>query len=233
MPFSSPSGEAKSNEKPYFVMGNSKSAVNLWRWTNSNDLARQDPPASDDAEWARYHVAYDGAAKLESLLAKGRTAIAPLASQDPLQGSLHYENGSYTLLVTRKLVSADATEIQMVQGSFIPMAFWAWDGHNGESDMKASLSAWYYLVLEQPHHFGCLGQYRYLRVVDANSSVLGRLVCQVQKKGGARCCACACRGDGRMKLAVFLLCLGGVAFSADEDDFLQVGDRIWGRRRHV
>jgi len=145
-----PSGEAKSNEKPYFVMGNGKSGVNLWRWTNSKDLSETQAPEGEDPNWARYHVGYSGAAQLESILAKGPGSLTPFEADTGLTGKVTYENGTYTLVVTRPLISSEAMEVQVVEGSFIPIAFWAWDGARGEQDLKGALSAWYYLVLEQP-----------------------------------------------------------------------------------
>ena len=145
-----PSGEPKSNEKPYFVMGDSKSGVNLWRWTNGEDLAEQAAPEGEDPKWARYHVEHSGSAQLESLLGKGANSMTSLAPETALTGTVTYRNGTYTLLVTRPLISSDPTEVQMVEGSFIPIAFWAWDGSHGEQGLNGALSAWYYLVLEQP-----------------------------------------------------------------------------------
>ncbi|MCH7616120.1 MAG: hypothetical protein IH978_10365, partial [Nitrospinae bacterium] len=35
-------------------------------------------------------------------------------------------------------------------GQYIPMVFFAWDGHNGDVGRKMAVSAIYYLVMEPP-----------------------------------------------------------------------------------
>ena len=35
-------------------------------------------------------------------------------------------------------------------GRAIPMAVYAWDGSNGESDTRGSIGSWYFLYLDQP-----------------------------------------------------------------------------------
>ena len=35
-------------------------------------------------------------------------------------------------------------------GKYIPMVFFAWDGHNGDAGRKMAVSAFYYLVMEPP-----------------------------------------------------------------------------------
>ena len=37
----------------------------------------------------------------------------------------------------------------MEYNKFIPIAFFVWDGHNGETESKMAVSSWYYLSLEK------------------------------------------------------------------------------------
>src|SRR3989441_3828575 len=39
---------------------------------------------------------------------------------------------------------------QFEAGRAIPVAFFAWDGSNGEHDTRMAVSAWYFLALDQP-----------------------------------------------------------------------------------
>jgi DMSO reductase family type II enzyme heme b subunit len=145
-----PSGLPKTNEKPYFVMGDGKTGVNLWRWTNGDGLQAVEFSGEADDPAAKYWLEYGGEAQTSAQLAKGRDKIEDVSDGAPLAGKLHYRNGTYRLILKRALVSPNTKEVQLVEGQFIPIAFWGWDGHNGEEGVKASLSAWYWLVLEQP-----------------------------------------------------------------------------------
>jgi len=155
-----PTGMPKGNERPYFVMGDSKYGVNLWHWTNSESVVASENKGEGD--WARYYKEFGGDAAVANRLASGREDIRDMAAGQAINGKVRYRNGSYSLLLRRKLVSLQAEgaeaaaepdpagEVQLVPGQFVPVAFWAWDGSNGEQGAKASLSAWYFLVLEQP-----------------------------------------------------------------------------------
>src|SRR2546425_9784349 len=39
---------------------------------------------------------------------------------------------------------------QFEAGRAIPVAFFVWDGSNGEHDTRMAVSAWYFLALDQP-----------------------------------------------------------------------------------
>jgi hypothetical protein len=51
----------------------------------------------------------------------------------------------------RALATADsANELQFRTGRAIPVAFFAWDGSNGEYGGRMALSSWYFLALDEP-----------------------------------------------------------------------------------
>jgi hypothetical protein len=53
------------------------------------------------------------------------------------------------MLVRRTFTTDDKdTDLQFEEARFIPIAFSAWDGSNGETGNKRAVSAWYYLYLE-------------------------------------------------------------------------------------
>jgi len=62
-----------------------------------------------------------------------------------------FADGQWRLVFTRALATADtANELQFEAGRAIPVAFFAWDGSNGEHDTRMAVSAWYFLALDQP-----------------------------------------------------------------------------------
>jgi len=110
-----------TNEKPYFILGDEKHAVDYWRWNAKDGLSR---------------LTATGAAHLSSRDAGTLAA----------RGS--YKDGQYRVLLRRPMKGADG-EISFEPGQFVPIAFHLWDGDNGEEGLKMSLSTWYYL-LPQP-----------------------------------------------------------------------------------
>ncbi|MGH9389269.1 MAG: ethylbenzene dehydrogenase-related protein, partial [Vicinamibacteria bacterium] len=110
--------------KPYFLMGDAKRAANLWSW---------------DKETGGWIVER----------ANGFDARVPQAGSG-LQGSVTYHAGQYRGVVRRALKNDQAGNVQVVPESFVPIAFFAWDGHNGERGTRCSVSSWYSLYLEEP-----------------------------------------------------------------------------------
>ena len=53
-------------------------------------------------------------------------------------------------MFTRSLVTEDENDLDFVTGQAIPVAFFFWDGDNGESGNRSSVSSWYSLFLEEP-----------------------------------------------------------------------------------
>ncbi len=122
-------------EKPYFVMGDAESPVNVWRWRSGTT----DEPAGVALLTAR------GADEIEERDAAG-VGIAARGA---------YENGTWRVVIKRPLKTEDADDdIQFEEGRFIPIAFAAWDGSNGEAGSKHTITTWYWLLLKPPTGFG-------------------------------------------------------------------------------
>ena len=121
-PMTIPSGM----ERPYFLMGSSSAPVYQWRWSSA----------------AR------GAAVAG--LARG------LERFDPLQNSgigAHgvYDHGQWRVVFTRALALTDTTsQLPFRTDRAIPVAFFAWDGSNGEHGTRMAISTWYFLALDKP-----------------------------------------------------------------------------------
>ena len=109
--------------KPYFLWGG-KLPVYLWQWKAS---------------------AVD---KVTELTAKGINKVEVQEVQGDLQTKGEYSDGQYKLWVKRALKTDDKKDSQIEPGVFVPIAFSAWDGANGDVDTKRVISSWYSFVLE-------------------------------------------------------------------------------------
>ncbi len=116
-----PAGTLEGGEKPYFILGDAKRGVDLWRWNPAQGLAR---------------ATANGASKEKPRDTGGVVA----------QGG--YKDGQYRVILRRPLKGGPG-ETAIEPGQLIPVAFQLWDGDNGEEGLKMSLSTWYYL-LPQP-----------------------------------------------------------------------------------
>ena len=113
-------------ERPYFLMGSPNGPVYQWRWTST-------APAAAVAGLAR------GVDRFDPIPA------APLAAQSV------YDHGQWRVVFTRALASADtASQLPFRSGRAIPVAFFAWDGSNGEHGTRMAVSTWYFLALDEP-----------------------------------------------------------------------------------
>jgi len=109
-------------QKPYFLNGDPEHPVNLWKWTSSDNKV---------LEW-------------------NATGLKKWSLQDDLsqvvKAQANYKFGRYSLVVKRKLkVIHEKTDIQFQTGKSIPIAFNIWDGYQGETDTKKSISSWFEL----------------------------------------------------------------------------------------
>lgn len=112
-------------ELPYFLMGDTRGPVYLWRWESQ-------PEGAVEA------------------MARGLAQYEPVADQR-LTSDAEFQEGEWRLLLRRSLVTPDSTnQLQFTTGQPIPVAFFAWDGSNAESGPQGSVSSWYYLHLDQP-----------------------------------------------------------------------------------
>ena len=109
--------------KPYFLWGG-RLPVYLWQWKAS---------APD---------------QVTELTAKGVNNAEVQEQQGDLQAKGTYTDGQYKLWVKRTLKTDDKKDLQLEPGVFVPIAFSAWDGSNGDVDTKRTITSWYAFVLE-------------------------------------------------------------------------------------
>jgi mono/diheme cytochrome c family protein len=112
-------------ERPYFLLGNTRNPVYLWRWQSQPDGVTE-------------------------MLGKGIARLEPLADGGVTAQSA-FSDGQWRLMLRRSIAAADsANRITFAPGQPIPMALFAWDGDNGEAGTRGAISTWYFLFLEQP-----------------------------------------------------------------------------------
>ena len=111
------------DSKPYFIWGG-RLPVYLWHWKVS------DPD------------------KITEMNAKGINNATVQSLQSQIQVESVYEDGRYRLLVKRALKTDDKKDLQFEPEIFIPIAFSAWDGANGDVKTKRAISTWYTFVLD-------------------------------------------------------------------------------------
>lgn len=109
--------------KPYFLWGG-RLPVYLWQWKAAAPN------------------------QVTELTAKGINNAEVHAAQSDIQAEGSYTDGQYKLWVKRALKTDDKKDLQLEPGVFVPIAFSAWDGANGDINTKRVMSSWYTFVLE-------------------------------------------------------------------------------------
>ena len=114
----------EESKRPYFLGGDAKSPVYVWRWTS-------EPRVEEGTE--------AGIGKL-SALPNGRVTQ-----------TAKYVDGQWQVLFTRPLASNDTTQVpRFSAGRSLPMAFFVADGSSGEDDVRGAVSTWYMIYLDVP-----------------------------------------------------------------------------------
>ncbi len=116
--------EGPTDPKPYFIYGDRR-PVYLWSWKVAE-------PST-----------------VTEMNAKGINTATVQSDQSPIQAEGVYKDGQYQLWVKRSLITEDKrNDVQFAPGVFIPIAFSAWDGANGDVNTKRAISTWYTFVLD-------------------------------------------------------------------------------------
>lgn len=112
---------------PFFLGGDSREPVYLWSWRSDRE-------------------------GIEEALGRGVAQVEPLPATpaSPAAASA-FDQGRWRLVVRRSLASSEPERrIAMPTGTAVPVAFFARDGSNGETELRGSVSSWYYLWLDEP-----------------------------------------------------------------------------------
>ncbi len=116
-------------EKPYFGMGDASHPVDIWHWKSG---------AADEPQSVR--------------LLNG-TGFENIEERDAAAAGLRatgiYRHGTWSVVMARPLSTADpVNDVQFGQGTYIPIAFAAWDGSNSEKGSRHTMTTWYWLLLK-------------------------------------------------------------------------------------
>ncbi len=125
-----PAALSGTNLKPYFRQGDKKNPVNMWVWTAPS----QEPAADESAEIL-------DATGLDK-------APRPRDDSSALTARGEWKDGRWQVVFTRALETDAPADLQFREGIYTPVAFAAWDGVNGESGIRNSFTAWYWILLE-------------------------------------------------------------------------------------
>jgi len=78
-----------------------------------------------------------------------RDWVERVCEETGLQAKSSYKDGTWRVLFTRSLTTADAEkDLQFAGGKFIPVAFAAWDGSNSEAGSRHTMTTWYWMLMK-------------------------------------------------------------------------------------
>ena len=116
--------ELPAPRKPRYFWGDERFAVDLTKWTADGTLG-----VYEGTGWDQDLTELDFQEEVEVVKAE-------------------WADGRWTVIVKRP-IKGDYEEVAYLEpGKYIPMVFFAWDGHNGDVGRKMAVSAFYYLVME-------------------------------------------------------------------------------------
>jgi DMSO reductase family type II enzyme heme b subunit len=116
---------AEETERPYFLGGNNRRPVYVWRWTSTPDEAQEGTQ-------------------------RGLGKFSARAGATALTHAAVYDNGEWRVQFTRPLASTDATAPPFTLARAIPIGFTVSDGSSGEDEVRAAISTWYAIYLDVP-----------------------------------------------------------------------------------
>ncbi len=117
-------------EKPLYRHGDKAHPTTIWYWSAGS----VEPPAPP-------RVAVFDASGPDS-------ALSPRpADGEPLAASGAWAQGRWRVVFTRPRSVAETGDVRFDEGRFVPVSFANWDGSNGESGSRHTLTGWTWLLL--------------------------------------------------------------------------------------
>ncbi|HEB97085.1 MAG TPA: hypothetical protein ENI96_11720 [Sedimenticola thiotaurini] len=117
-----------SVEKPLFRHGDAKHHTTMWYWN----------AGSVEPKKEAFALLLDASGPDRKL--------KPRTGDHSLKATARWRDGRWRILMTRPRKGRDG-DLSFDEGRFIPVSFANWDGSNGESGSKHTLTTWYWLVL--------------------------------------------------------------------------------------
>lgn len=115
-------------EKPLYRHGDARHNTSIWYW-NAGSIEPKQPA--------------------QMMLLKGSgpdNKPEPMLDYKAISAQGEWQEGRWQIIMKRKRAGSDG-EISFNEGEFIPVSFANWDGSNGETGSKHTLSTWYWLLL--------------------------------------------------------------------------------------
>src|SRR5207247_10511188 len=111
-------------ERPYFRMGTATAPVYQWRWSSQGGAVAG--------------------------LARGLERFDPLAGGGTVGAQAVYDHGEWRVVLARALATADTGhELSGRTGPALPVAFFAWEGSQGEEGTAMGGRAWDFISLDE------------------------------------------------------------------------------------
>ncbi len=130
-------------EKPYFIYGDSKKPVDVWK---ANFMVKDyNPTNAPKAE------GYDLDVSVQELVGLGFDAVSEKETPggvEIVQSKFH--QGRVKVMFKRSLTTEnpDKTDVQIPVATYIPVSFFQWSGWDKEHDEHMAISTWVYTILE-------------------------------------------------------------------------------------
>jgi len=128
-------------EKPYFIHGDSKKPVDLWKAS----LMPKDYSATNAPKEEGYQLDVT----VEELNGNGYNALNPKETEPTVKVvDAIFHQGRVKVMFQRALTTEGDMDVQIPAEEFIPVAFMQWSGWDKEIDEHMAVSTWYYTILE-------------------------------------------------------------------------------------
>lgn len=131
-------------EKPYFIYGDNKKPVDIWKAVFlAKDYKTTNPPKDDG---------YQLDIKVEELVGEGFDKVTAKKTPPTVEviDSI-FKQGRVKVLFRRSMETPNKdTDVQIPSQKFIPVSFMEWSGANQEKNEHMAISTWYYTILEPP-----------------------------------------------------------------------------------
>ena len=130
-------------EKPYFIFGDSKKPVDIWKanMMPGDDYKDTNAPKEDG---------YQLTTTIQELTGNGFDAIVEKEGGQVKVVDSIFHQGRVKVMFQRALTTEGEMDVQIPSEQFIPVAFMQWAGWDKEKDEHQAISTWYYTILEPP-----------------------------------------------------------------------------------
>ncbi|MFQ5445030.1 MAG: c-type cytochrome, partial [Nitrospinales bacterium] len=129
-------------EKPYFIYGDSKKPVDIWKAVfMAKDYNQTNAPKPEG---------YQLDVKVEELIGHGFDSVEIKETSPTVEVvSSIFQQGRVKILFKRSLENENKeTDVQIPTEQFIPISFMQWSGFDKEHDEHMAISTWVYTILE-------------------------------------------------------------------------------------